>query len=110
MSNILNDEFNKSDEIIDDDMDLDIPELTAEDFKRAKPSVQFLKERGIRFDPNEPVMITEEHEDGTSTTYKLPPPRERMVMLDPDVREYFPDSESVNRTLRSLIKLIPQES
>jgi hypothetical protein len=29
------------------------------------------------------------------------------VMLDSDVREYFPDSESVNRTLRSLISLIP---
>jgi hypothetical protein len=27
------------------------------------------------------------------------------VMLAPDVREYFPDSDSVNETLRSLIKL-----
>ncbi len=31
------------------------------------------------------------------------------VMLDPDVREYFPDSESVNRVLRSLITLIPSK-
>lgn len=31
------------------------------------------------------------------------------VMLDSDVREYFPDSESVNETLRSLIDLIPQK-
>lgn len=31
------------------------------------------------------------------------------VMLDSDVREYFPDSESVNETLRSLISLIPQK-
>ncbi len=29
------------------------------------------------------------------------------VMLEPDVREYFPTSESVNQALRSLIKLIP---
>jgi hypothetical protein len=29
------------------------------------------------------------------------------VMLDPDVRAYFPDSESVNKALRSLIALIP---
>jgi len=31
-------------------------------------------------------------------------------MLDPDVLAYFPDSETVNRTLRSLIELIPQKS
>lgn len=34
-------------------------------------------------------------------------PEEGAVVLDPDVREYFPDSESVNRALRSLIALIP---
>lgn len=32
------------------------------------------------------------------------------VMLDADVREYFPDSESVNETLRSLIALIPDKA
>ena len=31
------------------------------------------------------------------------------VMLEPDVRKYFPDSESVNNALRSLIMLIPQK-
>ena len=30
------------------------------------------------------------------------------VMLDPDVRTYFPNAESVNNALRGLIKLIPQ--
>ena len=29
------------------------------------------------------------------------------VMLEPDVREYFPTSESVNETLRSLIAIAP---
>ena len=29
------------------------------------------------------------------------------VMLEPDVQEYFPNSESVNKALRSLIELIP---
>jgi len=29
------------------------------------------------------------------------------VVLEPDVREYFPDSEAVNKALRSLISLIP---
>lgn len=27
------------------------------------------------------------------------------IMLDPDVREYFPDAETVNRALRTLISL-----
>lgn len=30
------------------------------------------------------------------------------VMLEPDVRKYFPDSESVNKALRSLIALVPK--
>ena len=34
---------------------------------------------------------------------------EGAVMLEPDVREYFPTSESVNRALRSLIALIPEK-
>ncbi len=29
------------------------------------------------------------------------------VMLEPDVREYFPTSESVNETLRTLIAIAP---
>lgn len=32
------------------------------------------------------------------------------VMLEQDVREYFPDSESVNAALRSLIALVPSKS
>ena len=28
-------------------------------------------------------------------------------MLEPDVKKYFPDSESVNHALRTLIELIP---
>jgi hypothetical protein len=34
---------------------------------------------------------------------------EGTVVLDPDVRAYFPDSEAVNRTLRGLISLMPQQ-
>ena len=30
------------------------------------------------------------------------------VMLAPDVRQYFPDSDRVNEALRTLIKLIPK--
>jgi hypothetical protein len=44
-------------------------------------------------------------EDGTALVKEAQP--EGMVLLEPDVRQYFPDSESVNRTLRSLITLGP---
>ena len=46
--------------------------------------------------------------DGTTVVqhYKL---EDGAVMLDPDVREYFPDSDAVNDALRSLIALIPKK-
>jgi hypothetical protein len=49
--------------------------------------------------------ITIYNEDGTILVKEVPP--EGTIVLEPDVREYFPDSESVNKTLRSLITLIP---
>jgi hypothetical protein len=30
------------------------------------------------------------------------------IMLDPDLRDFFPDSDTVNRTLRGLLQLIPE--
>jgi hypothetical protein len=33
---------------------------------------------------------------------------QRVIILDPDVTEYFKDSESVNRILRALIGNMPQ--
>jgi hypothetical protein len=46
--------------------------------------------------------------DGTTLVqhFKL---EEGAVMLAPDVREYFSDSEAVNQALRTLIGLIPQK-
>ncbi len=32
------------------------------------------------------------------------------IMLEPDVRRYFPDSDSVNSALRTLITLIPDKA
>jgi hypothetical protein len=46
--------------------------------------------------------------DGTVDTRQFIP-KENAVLLDPDVKAYFPDSESVNRALRSLINLIPEK-
>jgi hypothetical protein len=44
--------------------------------------------------------------DGTSSTqhFKL---EDGAVMLEPDVKKYFPNSEAVNKTLRSLIAILP---
>jgi hypothetical protein len=44
--------------------------------------------------------------DGTITVqhFKL---EDGAVMLEPDVREYFPTSEAVNKALRCLIPLLP---
>jgi len=46
--------------------------------------------------------------DGTVTVHNFIP-KESAVLLDPDVKAYFPDSDSVNRALRSLIDLIPEK-
>jgi hypothetical protein len=47
------------------------------------------------------------HDNGTVTVQRFTL-EEGAVMLEPDVREYFPTSESVNQALRSLITLIPK--
>jgi hypothetical protein len=52
--------------------------------------------------------ITIHQTDGTTVTQEVKP-KEGSVTLEPDVREYFPDSESVNSTLRSIINLIPKK-
>ena len=51
--------------------------------------------------------VTIHHEDGSVTTKEYEP-KEGFIILDPDIRPFFPDSETVNRTLRSLVALIPQ--
>ncbi|MCX5826480.1 MAG: hypothetical protein NTV58_00530 [Deltaproteobacteria bacterium] len=44
--------------------------------------------------------------DGTESVqyFKL---EEGAVMLEPDVRKYLPTSDAVNKTLRSLIEIVP---
>lgn len=46
--------------------------------------------------------------DGTEVVrdYKV---EKGSIRLDPDVRKYFPDSESVNAALRSIITLFPRK-
>ncbi len=52
--------------------------------------------------------ITIHKTDGT-TVVKEMMPKEGAVVLEPDIRAYFPDSQSVNRALRCLIPLLPKK-
>jgi hypothetical protein len=45
-------------------------------------------------------------QDGTTEVREVE--REGYVVLEPDVKKYFPNSEAVNRALRGLIELFPQ--
>jgi hypothetical protein len=47
------------------------------------------------------------HKANGTTLVKDVMPKEGAVILEPDIHTYFPDSESVNRTLRCLIPLLP---
>lgn len=53
------------------------------------------------------VLVTVHKVDGTSEEriYSMP---EGAVILDPDIRPYFPDAKAVNRALRVLVELIPE--
>lgn len=52
--------------------------------------------------------VTIHKEDGT-TVVKDVMQKESSVILEPDVRAYFADSESVNRALRCLIPLLSKK-
>jgi hypothetical protein len=43
------------------------------------------------------------HKEDGSTSVLYFTQEDGAIMLDPDVKSYFPDSESVNKALRSLI-------
>jgi uncharacterized protein YmfQ (DUF2313 family) len=49
------------------------------------------------------------HKANGTTVVQDVMPKKGAVLLEPDIRAYFPDSESVNRALRCLIPLLPQK-
>ncbi|MGC1379272.1 MAG: hypothetical protein WA821_23780 [Anaerolineales bacterium] len=57
----------------------------------------------------EGYSVTIHQEDGTTLVQNFTL-QKNAVVLDPDVYAYFPDSESVNNVLRSLIALVPKKS
>jgi hypothetical protein len=77
------------------------------------PEYDFKGKKGIRgkyakaLKQGYSIRVT--NDDGTVTVKQFVP-RENAVVLEPDVKVYFPDSESVNRALRSLIELIHEKS
>ncbi len=52
------------------------------------------------------VLITIHKADGTSEERRYEVP-EGVIVIDPDLRPYFPDAKAVNRALRVLVELIP---
>jgi hypothetical protein len=76
------------------------------------PEYNFEGKKGIRgkyyasYRKGHQVRVYKEDGTVTVTYFTL---QEGAVMLEPDVRKYFPDSETVNTALRSLIALIPDE-
>lgn len=77
------------------------------------PEYDFTGKKGIRgkyhqaYQQGHTVRIYQE--DGTVVTQYFTL-EEGAVLLAPDVREYFPDSDSVNQALRGLIRLIPYKT
>lgn len=74
-----------------------------------RPEYDFSKaERGKFYRPlHKGYKVHVRQKDGTVVTnhYTL---AEGTVLLEPDVRAYFPDSDSVNAALRSLIQLMSE--
>jgi hypothetical protein len=75
------------------------------------PEYDFTGRAGIRGRHHEQYRrgysVRVENSDGTATVRNFRP-EDGAVVLDPDVRAFFPDSDAVNRALRGLIQLIPQ--
>jgi hypothetical protein len=76
------------------------------------PEYDFTGKKGVRGKyyraMSEGYTVRIHNEDGTVTEQHFGP-LENTVKLDPDVIVYFPDSESVNKALRTLISIIPDK-
>ena len=49
------------------------------------------------------------HKKNGSTEVQFFGLKDGAIMLDPDVRTYFPNSDAVNKALRALITIIPEK-
>lgn len=85
---------------VKDDDDL-LPEY---DFTQMKGGVRGKYYQGYR----EGHSVTIHKTDGTTVVQNFKV-EDGVVKLDRDVREFFPDAESVNNALRGLIALLPRK-
>lgn len=81
--------------IVDDEMR---PEYDFSGGVRGK-HYQVLREEGY--------IVRVYNDDGTVTERRVA--GERTIILEPDVYEYFPNSQAVNQALRTLISLVPEK-
>jgi hypothetical protein len=85
-----------------------MPKTRKQDSSSAKDeSNHVIHERGRYYDALQQGHSVRIHEDDGTTNVQIYRLDEGTVLLDPDVREYFPDAKAVNAALRSLIDLIP---
>ncbi len=73
------------------------------------PEYDFTGQKGVRgkyyLGRQKGYTVHIHNDDGTTTVQHFGP----TVTLEPDVAVYFPDSESVNNALRTLIALVPNK-
>jgi hypothetical protein len=77
------------------------------------PEYDFTGKKGLRgkyfraYQQGHTVKVNQEDGSVTVQYFTL---EEGAVMIEPEIRQYFPDTESVNKALRSLIELIPSKA
>jgi hypothetical protein len=74
------------------------------DFKDMKGGV-----RGKYYKTNREGHTVKIHKADGTTVVQHFSLEDGAVLLEPDVREYFPDSKAVNQALRGLIALLPKK-
>lgn len=76
------------------------------------PEYDFKGQKGARgkyyLGPKQAHSVHVRHADGTITRQSFDS-LQKVILLDADVAARFPDSESVNRALRTLISLVPEK-
>jgi hypothetical protein len=74
------------------------------------PEYDFTGKKGVRgkyFRAYQQGHTVKVHQEDGSVIVQYFTLEEGAVMIEPEIRQYFPDAESVNKALRSLIELIP---
>jgi hypothetical protein len=92
-------------------MNKDIPEKKDLEDNNMRPEYDFSGGvRGKHYKDLQQGYTVEIHQSDGTTLVQHVKLEEGMVMLAPDVRRYFPDSDAVNTALRCLIPLVAKSS